>query len=233
MIDRLTRIRDRMRATAQAPPATTEGYRALFEVVYAELDSIVSDMSNEPEPAPGPTVPVGVFWSGLEGDEIQRMDDPSDDGLEGPIYPGDLEAALAVAEQCGMPFLLYIDPSQRGEDRQPWSIYPFRTLDAAKTTAEREVESAAAYGAEIDFLICDTRIERFVPNPDGVGFLEVDARPDIETTKAFRSARVDLGPGRLLMAPAGTTHPTHISELLNLDGSPKPPWQELSGYSAT
>lgn len=144
-------------------------------------------------------VPAGVLWDGIEGSEIER-----EDVLEVPsgreftfdtkewrssrfdaLYGGDLGAALAVAEQCDLPFLFYL-PDADGQGH--WTISAYSTFDAVVAGENREHGDQAA-------LICDTRTEEFVEDdsPAPNGFKAVRLKPGVCTVcKGSKKERVAL-----------------------------------------
>lgn len=113
------------------------------------------------------SVPAGVHWDGLEGTEIQRADalDHSNkqpytydtreprSGEYQALYGSDLGAALAVAEECELPFLLYALPY----NDEHWEI------SAHSQPPEREDDWR-------EWIVCDTRTEEFIEADDGNGF---------------------------------------------------------------
>ncbi|MBJ7469670.1 MAG: hypothetical protein JHD16_00130 [Solirubrobacteraceae bacterium] len=95
----------------------------------------------------------GIHWAG-PGTEVQRADDDS-------TYPGDMEAALAVAEHTDARWLLYSE--QPGE---PWAVVAHSNLPAAID----EYRERLADGLTV-FLFDGRRgTQALEDGPEGIGY---------------------------------------------------------------
>lgn len=72
----------------------------------------------------------GVLWTGVPGDDIERVDAP-DDGSK-PRFDGDMAAAIHVANH-GFPWILYAMP-QDGR----WVVTAYPTEEAAAAVLAEE-----------------------------------------------------------------------------------------------
>lgn len=66
----------------------------------------------------------GILFAG-DGDEVEREDYYRDDTAFKPLYPGDMDAAMVVA-QAGFPWLLFEHWVIDGQS-QPWTVSAFST----------------------------------------------------------------------------------------------------------
>lgn len=95
----------------------------------------------------------GIFWAG-EGYEVQRDD-------EMPLYEGDMEAALVVA-QNGYPWLVYVEPAN-----ERWEVHAF--ADQSKALAyEQEMIDEVDTGSTV--FLFDGREGSPPVKEGGVGF---------------------------------------------------------------
>lgn len=95
----------------------------------------------------------GIHWAG-PGTEVQRADDDT-------TYPGDMEAALAVAEHTDARWLLY-----REQRDEPWEVVAYEDIHAAMA-AYRDCLA----NEQTTFLFDGRRgIGALEDGPDGIGY---------------------------------------------------------------
>ncbi len=106
----------------------------------------------------------GIFWMG-DGTEVQR-----DDTLN--VFPGDMEAAIAVAERTESRWLVFEECIYPEAGRAPWQVFAYADIDDAHSHVVDAEVDARSFGFEARCFVFDGR--RGIPpdGPNGIGYID-------------------------------------------------------------
>lgn len=130
---------------------------------------------------------VGVFWTGVPGDDIECLDHADTEEEEAGIArlraaygddAGDMAAALVVARESDFRWIVY------DHDGDRWTVTAYDDVDQALGATVSIESTIASFGGESRTYVFDGRTETMQDAPDGNGYVPPVGRQwVIDTTK--------------------------------------------------